>query len=79
MPVLGTTLKHTKDEDTLYQMALGLEEVVATGLVESNALLALADLLIEHLHLYSRKDYDEIWTGLIIKILEAHGPATYFE
>jgi hypothetical protein len=79
LPLVTTKLLHMKDEEMLYHTAASLEELVEENTIGRDHLLGLAERLIEHLKTFNKKNLDEVWTPLIMKILKLHSCETYLD
>lgn len=78
LPLVAAEMNN-KDEDVARLLAKSLEAVVDLQLVSEQSMLNLLDTLISNLRSFNKKSKHEIWTSLLIRLLELYGNASHIE
>lgn len=78
LPLVAAEMNN-KDEDVARLLAKSLEAVVDLQLVSEQSMLNLLDTLISNLRSFNKKSKHEIWTSLLIRLLELYGNANHLE
>lgn len=67
-----------KDEDQIRQTAESLDLIADLKLLSSQPMLSLAESLMHHLQVYKKRQKDELWTPIIVKLLKLYSKNDHY-